>query len=241
MFKSLLHVLATGSACLPGAALAGAVVIWPVDPVITADQNASALWLENKGQDPITLQVRALRWLQSGGEEVHEQQNDIAVSPPIAVVEPGDRQLVRVVRRGTVDRSAPQKSFRLLIDELPAPATEDGDAAEPRAQIAVQMRYSLPLFVYGASLDAAKPELTSRIEMANGKTYLVIKNNGAGHARLLDLRTARAGANTMLIPGLVGYVLGGASMRWELPLEEPTTRPFIVNLNGHDVTLATSA
>lgn len=241
MFKSLLHVLAASLACVPGAALAGAVVIWPVDPVITADQNASALWLENKGQDPITLQVRALRWLQSGGEEVQEQQNDIAVSPPIAVVEAGDRQLVRIVRRSAVDRSAPQKSFRLLIDELPAPAAEDGDAAEPRAQIAVQMRYSLPLFVYGSSLDAVKPELTSRIEIANGKPYLVIRNNGAGHARLLDLRAVRGGANTMLIPGLVGYVLGGATMRWELPSDVPTTGPFTVNLNGHDVTLATSA
>jgi fimbrial chaperone protein len=36
---------------------ASSVLIWPIDPVLEADQQASALWLENRGDEPANLQV----------------------------------------------------------------------------------------------------------------------------------------------------------------------------------------
>ena len=38
----------------------GSLLIWPVNPVIEADKKAAALWLENPGKWPITLQVAGL-------------------------------------------------------------------------------------------------------------------------------------------------------------------------------------
>ncbi|KHL74626.1 molecular chaperone, partial [Pseudomonas putida] len=37
---------------------ATSVLIWPIDPVLEADQKAGALWLENRGSAPASLQVR---------------------------------------------------------------------------------------------------------------------------------------------------------------------------------------
>lgn len=44
-------------ASLPAGA-ATSVLIWPIDPVLEADQKAGALWLENRGTAPANLQVR---------------------------------------------------------------------------------------------------------------------------------------------------------------------------------------
>lgn len=45
---------------------ASSVLIWPIDPVLEADQQASALWLENRGNETANLQIRVFAWSQSG-------------------------------------------------------------------------------------------------------------------------------------------------------------------------------
>lgn len=238
MVRRLPNVAALAIACAGTAAVAAPVVIWPVDPIIPADSQASALWIENKGDAPITMQVRALGWQQAGGADDYPRQSDVAISPPMAVVQPGQRQLVRIIRRTRA--AAPESSYRLLIDELPPPG-EDGERGGTSAQVAIQMRYSIPLFAYSTPRENAVPQLSSRVELADGRRYLVVSNSGNGHARLVNLR-ARAGTGQIpLIAGLVGYVLPGASMRWPLPAEAPVSATFIVNVNGKDLSLAASA
>lgn len=51
----LLVALAAG-----GALAQSSLMIWPLDPVIEHDQRASALWLENRGSQPVSLQIRVL-------------------------------------------------------------------------------------------------------------------------------------------------------------------------------------
>ena len=41
---------------------ASSVLVWPVYQIIESDQNGSALWLENRGAEPVSLQVRVLAW-----------------------------------------------------------------------------------------------------------------------------------------------------------------------------------
>ena len=225
------------SAASPGAAKAAAVVLWPVDPVIHAGENASALWIENKGTTPVTLQVRALGWSQVKGDENYAQQDDVVASPPIASVPPGQRQLVRIIRREQ-GHGEVEHSYRLLIDELP-PAVDPAKPNDPGAQLSVQMRYSIPRFTYDAA--EAKPTLSAYFEIQAGKRYLVIRNMGAKHARLVDLRLREGAQATTVLPGLVGYVLAGSTMRWELPSTAPMMSQVVVNVNGGDISLATSA
>ncbi|WPM84335.1 hypothetical protein QNH14_16015 [Apirhabdus apintestini] len=57
------------------------LLIWPIDPILTANDNATPLWLENQGKTPVTLQVRIVRWRQETGRERYSSQQDVAASP----------------------------------------------------------------------------------------------------------------------------------------------------------------
>ena len=92
-----LMILAPGPA---SAQQPGAVLIWPVNPVIEADKQAAALWLENPGKTPVTLQVRIYAWAQTDGKNVYADQQAIIGTPPIVTIAPGSKQLVRLTRSG---------------------------------------------------------------------------------------------------------------------------------------------
>jgi fimbrial chaperone protein len=219
-------------AALP--ARAASLVLWPIDPVITASERSAALWVENRGSDQVVLQVRTLAWHQSGTEDQLTDQDDVVASPPIARIAPGQRQLIRIFRRAAPSGPG-EKSYRLLIDELPTPARSEQKQAAS-AQLAVQMRYSLPLFTYGDDRNAGAPVLQARIRMEAGRSYIMFSNVGTRHARLLNLRSAAGGEP--LIPGLLGYVLPGQSMRWMLPERSSPPATFRINVNGVDQIMA---
>lgn len=216
---------------LPAAAHASAIVVWPVDPVIRPGEQATALWLENKGDTPVTLQVRTFAWSQPKGEDQLDQQDAVVASPPIATVAPGARQLVRIIRR--VPAAASEAAFRLMIDELPPPPAPTADGEAPRARLAIQMRYSIPLFVYAAPASAA--QLSAAITTAQGGRVVTIRNSGQTHARLTDLRVVSGGRETVVKGGLAGYVLAGTSVSIALPGTE--IGAVKVGVNGVDQVL----
>lgn len=214
-----------------------AIVLWPTDPRIAANEQATALWLENHGRESITLQIRVHDWAQAGGANQESATQAVVVSPPIATVEPGQRQLVRVIRREPP--VVGEKAYRLLVDELPRPAPAVGNGVA--ARLAVQMRYSLPLFTYGSAADALTPQLQSAIRLIDGKRWIEISNAGGGHARLTNLRIGSGASARMIQEGLLGYVLPRATMRWPLPDGFSAAAPMIVGVNGADVSLSTPA
>ena len=57
-----LACLTSFSFIAPAAHSAATVLIWPIDPILTADKNATALWIENQGASATTMQVRIVRW-----------------------------------------------------------------------------------------------------------------------------------------------------------------------------------
>ncbi|USI71598.1 fimbrial biogenesis chaperone [Sphingomonas morindae] len=213
---------------------AAAIVLWPVDPTIAAGQTATALWVENRGPQPVTLQVRALGWIQADAKDSYDRQDEVVTSPPIASVAPGQRQLIRILRR-EIGTAAAEHSYRLLIDELPPPI----DPAKPNAasaQLSVQMRYSIPLFTYDGDV-AARPALTARTVIIDGQRYAEFRNVGQRHARLVNLRIQTPAKEFTVNSGLIGYVLVGSTMRWLLPEGMPNGT-ILVNVNGADTSLA---
>ncbi|MEN0104832.1 MAG: molecular chaperone, partial [Pseudomonas sp.] len=95
-------------------------------------------------------------------------------------------------------------------------------------------RYSVPLFVFGDGAGlasaAAKPEpgiqlltpdLRFQVQNEGGKRYLLLHNQGPAHARLASVAVKQGAKKTVIAEGLLGYVLSGARMRWELPAAVP--------------------
>lgn len=192
----------------------GAVLIWPVNPVIEADRQAGALWLENPGKTPVTLQVRIYAWAQADGKNVYAEQTDVFGTPPIVTIAPGEKQLVRLTRT-TPPPTGYEAPYRIVIDEIPL----DTGSAGTGTAVAFRMRYSLPLFVLGetAARQDAKalpplPGLAWRIVGSGSDRQIEISNTGPVHARLTEARFG----STPQAAGLLGYVLPGQTMRWPL-------------------------
>ena len=231
--------LALSAACTAGfVQAASSVLIWPIDPVLEADQQASALWLENRGTETASLQIRVFAWSQSGFDEQYQNQRDVIGSPPVAKIEPGQKQLVRLTRTKEVPPGQ-ELAYRIIIDEIPSAepvvTAADGKTA---AAVRFQMRYSVPLFAYGPGLwskvdgtrdrdpkTAGKPDLSWKKVTTGGRNYVEMHNQGAVHARLTDASFKQGGQARPLVEGLMGYVLPGATMRWQVPDGVPADQP----------------
>ncbi|WP_182056918.1 molecular chaperone [Pantoea sp. ME81] len=196
-------------ALMPAAHAANSLMIWPIDPTINPDDKASELWLENRGNATTMMQVRIFSWLQVGGQEQYQTQQQVVASPPMVRLEPGQKQLVRLIKQG-VPEAGREMSYRVVLDEIPTPRTP----GENQAGLTFQMRYSVPLFVYGNGVtsDSAKPQLSWQQVDSGGKRWLELTNRGNGHARLSNVTIG----GRRLGNGLFGYVLANSSNRWPL-------------------------
>lgn len=207
------------------------LVIWPIAPTIAADVRTTALWLENRGAEPVTLQIRVVEWTTVAYDDMLvEEQDDVIASPPVAEIAPGRRQLVRLVRLGELPIGREQ-AFRVIVDELPSLTPRVEVRSGPALGVNLRLRYSLPLFVYGDGLVAAHqvaspehariavPELEWRVVGDTSQRWLHVRNTGSGHARLSHVRVTADDVEAPLSAGLLGYVLPGAERRWALPTD----------------------
>jgi fimbrial chaperone protein len=200
--------------------LAGAsgLQVAPIGLEFTPASPAQGLWLTNTGDAPLHAQVRVQHWSQVNGKDELTSTQAMLASPPMLALEPGGRQLVRVIRTGGSTASGSEDAFRVLIDELPQPDRPQASSVE------YVLRYSVPVFVAPAApVDPAGIAGTLRATLEHdAQGYaLRVRNDGARHAQLSDVGLIGAdGAQIVLAPGLLGYVLPGMTMRWPLSLDE---------------------
>jgi fimbrial chaperone protein len=192
----------------------------PTTLTLGLKQNAEGLWLSNTGAETLHAQVRVYAWSQAGGEDHLEPSRSLAISPPMLQLDPGARQLVRVIRVGTPPTHI-EAAYRIIVDELPveasagtpAPAATGGNSA-----LKFVLRYSVPVFVAADGESAPAPQ--GRLRRDGPTPVLEVHNDGGIHAQLGNLALIDAqGHRSELVPGLIGYVLPGATMHWPLNAE----------------------
>lgn len=67
LFRQLcLAGVLSGVAATGEAQAAATILLWPIDPWLAADANATELWIQNQGNSATTMQVRIVRWKQEG-------------------------------------------------------------------------------------------------------------------------------------------------------------------------------
>ena len=195
------------------AAHASSLQISPITVELPAGQGASAITLRNPGSAPIYGQVRVFRWDQSPDDDTLEPSDDLMASPPLIRIEPQGEQLVRLVRRdaGAV---AEERSYRVLVDEIPA--TE----AAAANGINIRLRYSVPVFVEPPGRPEL-PRLSWELRRDGTQWRLRVSNAGARRAQLAAVRIVTAqGAEREINQGLLGYVLAGRTRQWTVTLGE---------------------
>ncbi|TDF81520.1 molecular chaperone [Pseudomonas sp. H9] len=237
---------ALAALCVTPLQAATSVLIWPIDPVLEADQKAGALWLENRGTSTANLQVRVFAWRQGDYDDQYQAQREIIGSPPVAMIAPGQKQLIRLTRTAA-SPVGQEQAYRIIIDEIPPALPDTPSSGSPQAAIRFQMRYSVPLFVYGQGLwgkpdpsgqrdqgSVGKPALSWRPVSVQGRSYVEIRNTGPVHARLTDVVLQQGASQRPLVEGLLGYVLPGASMRWPVPQAMGAATVIKGRINGQE-------
>jgi fimbrial chaperone protein len=201
-------------ACVGGQATAGGFSVSPVSVELNAQRATSVLTLTNTDDEPMTVQLRMFAWSQVNGEDQLTPTRTVVASPPAVTLAPGAHQVVRIVHleAGRAGAEPVEQSYRVLVDELP-----DVSRRGP-GEVAMVLRQSIPVFFTGAK---AQPQVTWSLHQEPAGLRLVANNSGGRRMRLsnLELKTAD-GSVAHARPGLAGYVLSGAEMRWPIELKQ---------------------
>ncbi|MEH0884724.1 molecular chaperone [Enterobacter sp. UNJFSC 003] len=218
---------------------AATILLWPIDPWLSAEANATELWIQNQGNSATTMQVRIVRWKQEGGYERYTAQQDVVASPPIVTIGEGKKQLIRLIKQATVPTGA-EHAYRIIVDEIPQPDAK----ADPTIGLKLQMRYSIPLFVYGQGIPTQKEgahhalveprNLSWRVTQEGGQPALEVRNQGEVHVRLSQVTLEQGGQKRTVADGLLGYVLPGSTRRWPLPAGVRQPGQLSAQINARD-------
>jgi fimbrial chaperone protein len=194
--------------------LAASLQVAPVLVEVPAPGAASTLKLRNEGNRPLDAQIRIFRWTQVEGSDTLTPTNDVAASPPLAALRPNTDYTVRIVRT-TKAPVAQEEAYRLLIDELPAPA------AAGTATVNIALRYSIPVFF---TMPGAPPKLSWELQQRANKPVLIVSNAGDRRIRLSKLKFVDGrGGTADFGEGLAGYVLGHSTRIFAVP---PSAKGF---------------
>lgn len=205
--------------------------------VVTPGSAATAFKLRGGGETGTNIQVRVFRWRQHGGEDILEATDDVAVSPPFATLKPAIDYVIRVVRTS----SAPvvgEESYRVLVDELPAPGTLSGS-------VSLAVRHSIPVFFRAP--ETKGPDLRWRADAKGGKLTLSVVNLGDRRLRVAGLRASDGhGRIVDFGAGLAGYALarGGRSWSTSVPaggFDAATTRIEYISETGRQIDVVAPA
>lgn len=199
---------------------AASLRVAPTNLELIAPDSAGVLNLTNEAKRPINIQVRVLKWSQVNGVEQLEATTDVVASPPMSKMGPNADYVIRVVRVSKVPLHK-EDSYRVIVDELPDPSSARS------GMVTLIVRYSIPVFF--RSPDASAPDVSWNLTRTGGGLILTARNNGDSRFRLSNVTLKQGEVKMGSRSGLVGYVLGGATMQWPMGSTK--------SLSGNTVTL----
>jgi fimbrial chaperone protein len=220
---------------IAGPAAAAMLSVSPVTLEIAAPRTNAKLNLENRGEEPVTVQIRVFRWASKNGKESLTPTTSVVASPPIATLKPQGKYTVRIVRVAKESVTS-EESYRLLVDQLPKLVNQPGSA------VSFLIRQSIPVFFTTAELQ--KPSLVWSARIEGSKLVLAVENKGRRRAKLSKIKfKSPAGVSNGPDDGLAGYVLAGSTAQWVQPSPRglaPGAKITIVAQNEHGPVEATA-
>mgnify|MGYP003584321136 CR=1 FL=1 len=179
--------------------------ISPIGIHLTATERAGAITIVNTDERPVNLQLRIYEWSErEDGQEQHDKTTDMIASPPAITVPAGASYTIRIARPVVTPVNG-ERTYRLLIDELPQP----DDPRTIGQGVKMVLRNSLPVFVTDAK---AMADLKWTVWQDESGVHAQARNQGKRHAKIINLMLQTASGRPLSFGGgLNGYVLGGAT------------------------------
>ena len=191
-----------------GVAAAASIQIGPTSVWLVGPERTAILSVRNSDSSPVTVQIRAMDWSQSNGEDVQTPSATLVVSPPFVTLQPGEAQTVRLLVENVPEVNV-ERAFRLVIDEVPNPV------ARTSTGLQTTLRMLSPVFL-SPSTDARPRLAWTTTRTANG-VVLSVRNDGDAHERLSEMQVSVDGKVIGDGAPLGGYVLAKGARSWMLP------------------------
>lgn len=186
------------------------ISVLPVVVRLKASETAAALTIINESDGDADVRFRAMLWTQSESGDELVPTDRVAISPPQATIAPRAAQIVRLIVKNMP--ASHEGSYRILIDQIPAPAAP--------GTVRIALRLSVPVFV----APKVKPaqEVNFRIERSGEQAWLVAHNNGTQHQVVREIALTETDGRTLrTAPGISPYILSGATHRWAILQQGP--------------------
>jgi fimbrial chaperone protein len=178
----------------------------PVNVQLAPGQLATTLTVTNRNSRRMSFQIRGFAWeVDAAGNDVVTPTDALLSSPPIATVQAGASQVVRLVlKKPPGDR---ESTYRIVFDQLPAP--------NDPGVVRVLIRISIPVFAEpDTRVDA---HLNWRIAHEAGRWWLIVSNTGNRHLSLADLKLEGPGGQELPLDVTAPpHILAGATRRWAI-------------------------
>jgi len=192
---------------------ASSLQISPVMVDLPSGQAATGISLRNPGDQPLFGQVRVFRWDQSGSDDVLEATDEVVASPPMIRIPAQGEQLVRLIRRES-GQAPGERSYRVLIDEIPNPENNTASG------VTIRLRYSVPVFLEPPGQSGA-PQLSWHLQRDAQGWLLRVSNRGNRRGQLSAVQLVTPDGKVHPInQGLLGYALAGKTRQWRVALKE---------------------
>ena len=182
-------------------AVAGQFGVSPIRIDLDRSAKSGAITVSNdEDAEPLRVQLRLFEWTQdAGGKDDYQLKEDLLYFPRLMVLEKGEQKLIRVgSRMPALER---EKTYRLFIEELPAPPTPGG------ARVGVSVRFGVPIFV-----APVKTDLRGEIEKFSiDKGFLRIRVRNSGNVQF-TIKSITATSGEAFSKEVAGwYLLNGVA------------------------------
>jgi fimbrial chaperone protein len=203
----LLALAASGLAALPADA-AGNLAISPTR-VELGDTGTATISVRNDGDEGSVLQISVMRWLDSPMPDALEPAPELMAVPPVFTLKAGRQQVIRLALRDRT-RPAVERSYRLLISEVPPPAA---GGTQPGG-VTFSLGFNVPVFQKPPGALAAP---VWSIEPGAGGPVLGLRNTGQAHVRMSGILVQDGAGRSLAELKESFYLLPGRSRSWQLP------------------------
>ncbi len=169
-------------------AQAGSLTVTPVIVTLDDKTHSAALTIKNEGNEARVIQTELVRWTQKDGADVQSPSSDILVNPPLATLQPGQTQTIRIGLKRRMG-NAQELAYRLYLTEVPPPS-------ESFTGLRIALRLGVPIYVSPRAKPSARLEWQAA-RAPNGALLLTALNDGNRHLRvdsfkIMDPRSGRA-------------------------------------------------
>lgn len=192
----------------PATLQAGAWGISPIRVEFDGSSKTAALRLDSTDPEALEFQVRLMRWTQDEkGTDQYHPSEELLYFPRAFTLPPGEQRVIRIGTKAAVP--AQEMTFRLFVEELPP-----RDAKNQGTQIAVRLRFGVPIFFGPARPDPAG-EIRD-LQVSAGEARFSVVNTGN---QQFQFETVQALAGEQLLGETRGwYLLPGRQRDYRIEL-----------------------